>query len=117
MKKILLVDDDPMFCEAIQDFLVSFASCDVTVAENGSRAYEHIRCNRFNLILLDLKMPKMDGIETIKAIREWQRDVPIIVMSGDNNQVAIREAIDTGANEFLQKPFRMDTLLDRIAVN
>jgi CheY-like chemotaxis protein len=68
-KNVLLVDDEAIFCEAVQDYL-TFTGCNVMVAENGLRAYEQIRAKRFDLVLMDINMSKMDGIETIKAVRE-----------------------------------------------
>jgi two-component system response regulator AtoC len=113
-KNILLVDDEVLFCEMVQEYLTCLG-CNVTVAENGSRAYEQTRVKRFDLVLMDINMPKMDGIEAIRAMRERQPRIPIILMSGDMDHRKINEALSQGATAFLKKPFALEELQPLVA--
>jgi len=111
-KKILVVDDDWAVRELIKEFLALYGHIAIT-AENGSQAYEQIRFNQIDIVLLDLDMPKMDGIETVRAIRERHAEIPIIIISGRPDSKGVQEALDNGANDFLQKPFSPEALMEK----
>ncbi len=110
MKKILLVDDDPYIRSAIsqklkeEDYLVIEAS-------NGVEAFEKMLTYFFNLVILDINMPKMNGIETIKALKKVNINIPIIVISGTRSKEIIKKAITEGASTCLKKPFEFSTLI------
>jgi DNA-binding NtrC family response regulator len=108
---ILLVDDDDIFRMTIQEFL-SLKGYSIISVENGSRAYEQIRSRDFDVVLLDVNMPKMDGIETIRAIKERRPGIRVVIISGDTDHAAIQYALSCGASDFLQKPFEMDELVE-----
>jgi two-component system, OmpR family, KDP operon response regulator KdpE len=110
--KILIVDDEP----AIRKFLhASLAIHDNTIleAENGNIAIDIVEKDRPDLIILDLGLPDMDGIDVIQAIREWNQ-VPIIILSVRNNEAGKIEALDAGADDYLTKPFGVGELLAHI---
>jgi CheY-like chemotaxis protein len=111
-KKILIVDDDWAVRELLKESL-EFGGHSAVTVENGSQAYEQFRLNSFDMVFMDINMPKMDGIETVKAIRERHPDIPIIIMSGRNDPESIKEAFENGANDFLQKPFTPKTLMQK----
>ena len=108
--KILIVDDDISVRNVLKDILASNGYIVVTV-ENGSQAYQQFKMFTFDLILLDINMPKMDGVETVKAIRERSPHVPIIIISGYSGAETISEAIEFGANDFIRKPCTPEQLL------
>ncbi|MCB5624505.1 response regulator, partial [Bifidobacterium animalis] len=82
-------------------------------AQNGQQALLEIVSRRPNIILLDLGLPDMDGIEIIKKVRSWSI-VPIIVISARSEDKSKIEALDTGADDYLTKPFSIDELLARL---
>lgn len=111
-KKVLIVDDEPAVREVLKEYL-SMEGHQVTVAENGSKAYEQFRFNRFDIVLLDINMPKMDGAETVKAIREHHKDIPIILISGQDDTDLVQEALENGADDYFKKPFDVSLLLKK----
>ena len=111
MSRILLVDDDPEIRELIAMGLES-AGFEVIMAENGQEGLQRFNDETPDLILTDIKMPEMDGIEFIKNVRNSDGTVPIIVSSGFAETQDL--ATEIGANGFLSKPFRSKNLIDTI---
>lgn len=112
--RILLVDDEL----AIRRFLANVLEsdrCAVFQAENGSLALAAAATTRPDLVLLDLGLPDMDGIEVIRKIRTWSQ-VPIIVLSVRGQETDKVRALDAGADDYLTKPFGVAELLARIRV-
>jgi len=110
--KVLVVDDEPQ----IRRFLrASLQSHDYTVieAENGKEGLRVCTVQKPDLLILDLGLPDMDGLEVIKLVREWSQ-VPIIVLSIRSDDVDKIEALDRGANDYVTKPFSMGELLARM---
>jgi len=110
--KVLIVDDEPQ----IRRFLrASLQSHDYTVieAENGKEAVRACTVQKPELLILDLGLPDMDGLDVIKLVREWSQ-IPIIVLSIRSDDVDKIEALDRGANDYVTKPFSMGELLARM---
>jgi two-component system KDP operon response regulator KdpE len=110
--KVLVVDDEPQ----IRRFLrASLQSHDYTVleAENGKEAVRVCTVQKPDLLILDLGLPDMDGLDVIKLVREWSQ-IPIIVLSIRSDDVDKIEALDRGANDYVTKPFSMGELLARM---
>ena len=110
--KVLVVDDEPQ----IRRFLrASLQSHDYTVieAENGKEGLRVCTVQKPDLLILDLGLPDMDGLEVIKMVREWSQ-IPIIVLSIRSDDVDKIEALDRGANDYVTKPFSMGELLARM---
>jgi len=110
--KVLVVDDEPQ----IRRFLrVSLQSHDYTVieAENGKEGLRVCTVQKPDLLILDLGLPDMDGLEVIKLVREYSQ-IPIIVLSIRSDDVDKIEALDRGANDYVTKPFSMGELLARM---
>ncbi len=110
--KVLIVDDEPQ----IRRFLrASLQSHDYTVveAENGKEAVRVCTVQNPDLLILDLGLPDMDGLDVIKLVREWSK-VPIIVLSIRSDDADKIEALDRGANDYVTKPFSMGELLARM---
>ncbi len=111
--KILLVDDDSQVRRALRTTLTS-AGYTVVEARTGEEAVEEIQAEgAVNLVLLDLKMPGMGGIEACRRIRKIS-DVPILVISVLRTQEEKVQAFDAGADDYLVKPFGIQELLSRI---
>ena len=110
--RILLVDDETAILRFLKTVLDSKDFC-VQKAENGRLAIAAAAAFRPDLILLDLGLPDLDGIEVIKRIREWSK-VPIIVVSVRDREDDKVMALDAGADDYLTKPFGVGELLARI---
>ena len=104
--KVLIVDDSIVFRTAIKNALLGSGDVrEVDVASNGKIATEKLKQKAFDGITLDLEMPVMDGIETIKEIRSFDKNIPIIIFSAQNINAANKtiKALEMGANDFVQK--------------
>jgi two-component system response regulator RegX3 len=109
---ILIVDDEPAMVGAISA-LVGRAGHRVVTAYDGNAALRRFAEERPDLVLLDLAMPGLDGVEVCRAIRRTS-STPIIVLTGEADERAKVEALDTGADDYVVKPFGKQELLARI---
>jgi two-component system, OmpR family, KDP operon response regulator KdpE len=110
--KILVADDDAQLQRALRITLAS-RGYEVVTARDGAEAIELAASAHPDLVLLDLGMPQVDGIDVIRALRAWSK-VPILVLSGRTDSAEKVEALDAGADDYVTKPFAMDELLARI---
>lgn len=110
--KLLIADDDPQMVRALRITLAAHGY-EVVVASDGAAAVATAAQAHPDLIMLDLGMPQLDGIEVIQALRGWT-SVPIIVVSGRTGSADKVEALDAGADDFVTKPFQVDELLARL---
>ena len=113
MARILVIDDDAMVRDAIRDILEAHGY-KVEEAENGRDGLVKMRTDRFDLVITDIIMPEMEGVEAILAIREEFPSVKVIAISGGGrtaNYDFLGVAGKLGANKTLQKPFRREELL------
>jgi DNA-binding response OmpR family regulator len=106
-KRILLVDDHPKLMNFIQLGL-KFAGFEVITAESGQSALEAVRSNSLDVILLDIRMPDMDGFGVLQRLRKFSQ-IPVIAYSASPEYST--SALESGANAFLAKPFEMDQLI------
>jgi two-component system, OmpR family, KDP operon response regulator KdpE len=109
---LLLVDDEPQILRALRPALLA-AGHAVTTAETGSEAMRLMASERFDAILLDLGLPDMDGKVVIDRVREWS-DAPIIVLSARDIEAEKIDALDRGADDYVNKPFAVGELLARL---
>ena len=112
-KRILVVDDDEMNLKRTRMILEKYYN--VLLAESGREALEKIRTEKVDLILLDIAMPKMDGIETFKRMKDAFVDIPVIFLTASGYEDDVRNAISLGAVNYLKKPFFPKELLKRVA--
>ncbi|MEV7965900.1 response regulator [Sphaerisporangium sp. NPDC088356] len=112
MTKILVVDDEPQLLRALRINLVA-RHYDVEVARDGSTALRHAAGWHPDLVVLDLGLPDIDGVEVIHGLRGWT-SIPIIVLSGRAGSADKVGALDAGADDYVTKPFGIDELLARI---
>jgi len=103
MNRVLIVDDDPA-SRRLLDVRLRPLECDVTTAGNGEQALTAIRTDQPDLVLLDLQMPRMSGIEVLGAMRKEGIDVPTIVITAHGSIEAAVEAMKEGAYDFITKP-------------
>jgi two-component system, OmpR family, KDP operon response regulator KdpE len=112
--RILVVDDEPQIRRFLDTGLTGRGYCVLTAAD-GVTALDVLITERPDVVILDLAMPRLDGLEVLRRVREWS-DVPIIVLSVRDDDPGKVEALDLGADDYLTKPFSMTELLARIRV-
>lgn len=110
--RALVVDDDPQILKAVRTSLGAHGF-EVLTAGNGETAVDILARGPVDVVLLDLGLPGIDGLEVIERVRTWS-DVPIIVLSVRDTQQEKAGALDAGADDYLTKPFGMQELLARM---
>lgn len=110
MSRILVIDDERSIRNTLKDIL-EFEKYQVEVVEDGFKALELIRMADFDVILCDIKMPGMDGIEVLQKIEEIKPDTPVVMISGHGNIDTAVESIKKGAFDFIEKPLDLNRLL------
>lgn len=110
--KVLIADDDPQLVRALRITLGAHGY-DVVVAADGAAAIALAGSEHPDVIVLDLGMPRLDGVAVIEAVRGWSA-VPIIVVSGRTGSADKVMALDAGADDYVTKPFQIDELLARL---
>lgn len=113
MTKILLVEDDPAIRLAIAESLVA-ENYTVDEANNATEAFKKISAKNYDLILLDLILPDMDGIELCNKLRNEEIKVPIIMVTSRKDEIDKIIGLEIGADDYITKPFSMPELLARI---
>ncbi|MFD6970171.1 response regulator [Streptomyces sp. NPDC059979] len=112
MTRVLVVEDDPQLVRALKINLQA-RKFEVEEASDGGSALRLAAARKPDVIVLDLGLPDMDGIEVIKGVRGWSR-VPILVLSARHTSEDKIRALDAGADDYVTKPFSMDELLARL---
>ena len=111
--KILVVEDEKDLARAIRAIL-EFSKYSVTIAYNGQEALDEVKKQKFEVILMDVMMPVMDGITALKEMRKTGINTPIIMLTAKSQIDDKVEGLDSGANDYLTKPFDKKELLARI---
>ena len=111
--RILVVEDDPAVRDALERAL-SFEGYALDVARDGAVALSMIREGEYDLIVLDVMMPHLDGLETCRRIRAGGDDIPILMLTARTAVDDRVEGLDAGADDYVAKPFSLDELLARI---
>ncbi len=109
MSKILVVDDEVKECELLKRFLER-KGYDVITSNSGEDALKKIRNKNPDTVLLDIMMPEIDGIEVLRRIREFDRDLCIIMVTVVNDKPTGIKALELGANEYITKPIDLNYL-------
>ena len=112
MTKVLIVEDETSFSEALS-FLLSKEGFEVSVAETGRTALEFFKATSFDLILLDLMIPEISGIEVCKTIRATS-SVPIIMLTAKDSEIDKVVGLELGADDYVTKPYSSRELVARI---
>jgi DNA-binding NtrC family response regulator len=110
MSKILVIDDERSIRNTLKDIL-EYEKYIVDLAEDGIKALDKIKSGAFDVILCDIKMPGMDGIEVLEKLQEITPDTPVVMISGHGNIDTAVESIKKGAFDFIEKPLDLNRLL------
>ena len=110
MSKILVIDDERSIRNTLKDIL-EYEKYQVDLAEEGTMGLEMIKKSEYDIILCDIKMPGMDGIEVLEKIYESGIDTPVVMISGHGNIDTAVESIKKGAYDFIEKPLDLNRLL------
>ena len=111
--KLLLVEDERDLSRAIKEILV-YSKYEVDTAFDGLEALDYVAQYSYDLIIMDVMMPKMNGIEALKRIRSQNIDTPVIMLTAKSELDDKVEGLDSGADDYLTKPFQVKELLARI---
>lgn len=106
---ILVVDDESDVRNLLRKFLTR-RGYEVLTAGDGEAAIEAIRENRPDIVLLDIRLPKMDGLSVLQRLRDESDDVAVITMSGNADEDTARRSLELGAADFITKPFNLPYL-------
>src|SRR5579862_8264496 len=112
MTRVLVVDDEPQILRALRINLRA-RQYDVATAASGTQALDEAAAHPPDLVILDLGLPDMNGVDVIDGLRGWTA-APIIVLSGRADSSDKVEALDAGADDYVTKPFGMEELLARM---
>jgi DNA-binding response OmpR family regulator len=112
-KRILLAEDDSNLGTLLRNYLAA-KNYETTLFTTGSSALESFSRDSFDLCILDIMMPEMDGLALAKAIRNTEPSIPIIFLTAKNQEDDIIEGFKTGADDYITKPFSMEELIYRI---
>jgi DNA-binding NtrC family response regulator len=113
--KILIVDDEAPVREFLKKGITKLTGFSAEVAQDGSDAIRKIEADLFDLVLTDMKMPVLDGIDLLKTIKEMEPEIRVIVMTGYGTIKTAVEAMKNGADDFITKPIDLDELFLRLS--
>lgn len=114
-KTILIVDDAAFMRMMIKDILSKNGYNVIGEAENGAKAVEKYNELNPDLVIMDITMPEMDGIEAVKAIKGINSDANIIMCSAMGQQAMVIESIQAGAKDFIVKPFQAERVIEAVS--
>ena len=109
MPRVLVVDDEPDAVELLQEFLTA-KGYEVITASNGEEALRKVKEDRPHLVLLDVRMPRMNGMEVLKQVREIDQEVGVIMVTAVNEEETGRQALKMGAFDYITKPLDLKYL-------
>ncbi len=110
-KKVLVVDDEPLFCAAVRNFLVA-RGYSVVEAHDGDQALAAYKQERPDVVLLDLRMPGKDGLSTLRDLMAIDSKASVIAVTAVHDMEVVMQATAEGAIYYVSKPINMDHLLD-----
>lgn len=115
-KKVLVAEDSSVIQNLLKKILM-FENCKITSAKDGQVAFDKFEEDDFDLVIMDINLPSLDGIEVtkkIRAIRKKKGEVPIIGISGNAKNLPVDSFFEAGMNEYLQKPLDYDQLIELV---
>jgi DNA-binding NtrC family response regulator len=111
--RVLVVDDQDMLRDMLKDYL-SNKGYEILEAKNGLECVEFTKKHKFDAIFMDVRMPEMDGLSALEALREHGVKTPVFLMSGYGEVASVEDAIKRGAQNFLPKPFKLEKALEML---
>lgn len=111
--KVLVIDDEPGVRELISEAL-SLSEINAVQAADGLEALSFLRRERFDLLILDINMPKLDGLALLEKLRTEGMSVPVLMLSARADKADINQGLRTGADDYLTKPFSIEELVLRV---
>lgn len=112
-EKILLVDDNEELCKNLSDIL-ELKGYEVTTVFDGSQALENIKSNAYDLVVMDVKMPGLNGIETLKLAKQITPGLKVIMITAFADDFVYKIGLESNEMEIMQKPMDIDKFLTRI---
>lgn len=112
MKRILIIEDDKSISEIQKDYL-EMSGYEVECAFDGASGLESIRSKSFDLIILDLMLPKKDGFDILKEISDT-KEIPVLMVSAKSDEISKIKGLNLGADDYITKPFSMGELVARV---
>ncbi|MBW1917387.1 MAG: sigma-54-dependent Fis family transcriptional regulator [Deltaproteobacteria bacterium] len=109
--KILIIDDETDMLVMLKMLITDKTPHEVVTTNNPIEVEELLSENDFNIVITDLKMPMMDGIEVLEAVKKKDPDIPVIMITAFGTLEAAQEAVHRGAYDFITKPFRKEQIL------
>ena len=113
MPNALIVDDDLSIRTTMRS-IPENVKFDVDEAENGEIALQILNRNTYNIVILDIHMPKMDGLQVMSVLKKRKQSIPVIVISANLSDENLEKLIQLGVKEFLSKPFDIKTLYQAV---
>ena len=113
-RKILIVDDDPELRGALTEQLSLYEEYEAVAAENGSKGVQAAKAEQIDLVIMDVGLPDIDGREAVRILRRNGFKAPIIMLTGHDTDSDTILGLESGANDYVTKPFRFAVLLARI---
>jgi DNA-binding response OmpR family regulator len=111
--EVLIIEDE----EKVVDFIsqgLKEEGYNVTVAYNGRQGLDLLNTRTFDIVLLDLMIPEIDGLKVLKNVRAWGINTPVVIITAKNTKEDVIRGLDTGSDDYLTKPFSFDELLARM---
>jgi len=118
-KRVLIVEDDPEIIQLLQEFFTGLEhghDYEVETATDGVKAVPLLRRTQFDLVLLDMRMPRMDGLELLKTMRQNKIRVPVLMVTANDDAEAAGEALSAGVFAYVPKPFDFPRLEHLVAL-
>ncbi|MFH1791727.1 MAG: response regulator [Candidatus Omnitrophota bacterium] len=107
MPKVVVIDDEPGICELLEKAFTE-DGCEVVAVTDSEKAVETVEKEKPDCILLDIKMPKIDGIDVLSRIKGLSRSAPVIMITGYGSLETAMESMKLGAYDYITKPFDLD---------
>ncbi|WP_084542157.1 response regulator transcription factor [Calidithermus chliarophilus] len=113
MQRILVIDDDPAVCSFLRRGL-SYQGFEVATAGSGPEGLREFERSRPALVILDVMMPQMDGLEVLRAIRQKDPACAVLLFSGKDSEESVQEGLEAGASDYLIKPASFHEIVGRV---
>ncbi len=115
--KILIIDDDPLICDLLSGILKNIKGCTTDTAVDGLDGIEKIQKDKYDIVFTDLQMPRLSGMDFLRAAKKIEPATPVVVITGCSSIEGAINAMKEGASDFVTKPFRIDeinSIVDRL---